>query len=88
MGAWGERERCGADPPVHFSTGLPSCHTGESRYPRQAWIPAYAGMTIRVRGMNDGLFHLAFLGVGVGVVGEHHFLHLAHKIAVAVLGDP
>src|SRR5712691_4782303 len=33
------------------------------------------------------LLHLAFGGVGIGVIGEHHLLDLAHVSAVGVLGD-
>src|SRR5260370_20515155 len=32
----------------------PSCHTGESRYPRQKWVPASAGTTIMTLGDDLG----------------------------------
>src|SRR5438067_633504 len=38
--------------------------------------------------MNEALIHLAFLGVGAGVVGEYHLLDLTDKGSVAVRDDP
>src|SRR5229473_5419129 len=40
------------------------------------------------RGKRRRLFHLAFTGIGIGVVGKHDFLDLADKGAFAVLADP
>src|SRR5438874_2562796 len=53
------------------------------------WIPAFAGMTLTFlhQERTGGLLHLAFAGIGVGVVGEHDPLDLAHVGALIVLDD-